>query len=163
MIDISAYTQLPASQIEYQLKQEEGCVPIMYKDTVGFNTCGIGHNCDASPLLPIIGRKLKPGEQLTPEEINRIFEHDLLLVLDQLHENVDFFPTLDMYTQYVLISMTWNLGIKGLLKFAIFLTAVKKGQTQKALAEMKNSKWAKQVPNRVKRLQHVLEFKNLLT
>jgi lysozyme len=52
----------------------------------------------------------------------------------------------------VLVNMAYNLGVTGLLSFKKMLSAYKKGAFVEAAQHMLDSKWAKQVGDRAKRL-----------
>lgn len=56
----------------------------------------------------------------------------------------------------VLISMAYQMGVSGLANFKMMLTAIAQQQWATAGAEMMNSLWAKQTPNRAKRHQQQL-------
>lgn len=70
----------------------------------------------------------------------------------ELQNTLSWFRSLDDLRQDVLVNMSYNLGVSGLLGFHQTLTSVADGRYADAADEMMQSKWAKQVPNRAKRL-----------
>ena len=155
MIDLNQYTSVPYEFIYENLSEEEGIRTVAYLDTRGITTCGIGHSCQATPTKPLIGRDIKVGLSITYAEIEILFNHDIQKVLQSL-QSLSFFKSLSESQQYVLISMTFNLGFEGLLKFKQFLSALENHDIQKAKEELADSTWAKQVPNRLKKLQGMI-------
>jgi lysozyme len=114
-----------------------------YKDTVGKLTIGVGRN------LTDVG--------LSEDEINYLLVNDLKKVEDQLDNNLPWWKDLDVIRQRVLIDMAFNMGIRGLLGFTNTLKAVHEMRWNAAAEGMRQSKWAKQVGNRAKRLAQMME------
>ena len=56
-----------------------------------------------------------------------------------------WFPSLPVVRQDVLVEMAFNLGIKGLLNFKKMIAAVQNHDWKEAVAQMKDSKWATQI------------------
>ena len=155
-MDISQYTNVPYEYIYENLSEEEGEKLVAYTDTRGYTTVGIGHCCSSNPIKLIIGREIKVGQSITPEESKKIFDHDLVNVLSDL-QKLDFFKSLSEHEQYVLIDLTFNLGYAGLLKFKHFLEAMREHDNKSAIAELKNSAWFHQVGRRAQYLINLLE------
>lgn len=65
---------------------------------------------------------------------------------------LSWWPTLSDVRQDVLVNMAYELGVNGLLAFHQTLTYVAAGEYALAAVAMLQSKWAKQVPGRAKRL-----------
>jgi lysozyme len=59
--------------------------------------------------------------------------------------------------QVVLVCMAYQLGVAGLLGFKNMLAATASGDYKKAAAEMLNSRWARQTPNRAQRMAKQME------
>jgi lysozyme len=156
MIDVSTYTTVPYDYIASNLKDEEGCKNAPYKCTAGHETIGIGHNLDAQSIDNIIGRHFY-GDHISMDEVILIFDHDLKKVLVSIIENIPNFKSYKPSAQYVITSMTFNMGVGGIMKFKNFLKAVDKGDIPVAIKEMEDSKWFVQVPNRAKKLINLLK------
>jgi len=118
---------------------DEGKKDRPYPDTVGKLTIGIGRNLDD------VG--------LSEEEIDMLFRNDLRAAVVSLEKNVRCYDKLSGARQLVLINMMFNLGTPRLMKFKKFLAALDAGNYALASEEMMDSDWAKQVPNRAKRLE----------
>ena len=58
--------------------------------------------------------------------------------------------------QSVLVDMSYNLGVHGLMKFHKMLDAMQNGDYDTAADEIDSSKWADEVPSRAKRASAIL-------
>jgi len=102
-----------------------------YKDTQGKITIGIGRNLDD------VG--------LSSEEIEFLFENDLVRAIGAAKILIPNFDELDSVRQEILINMAFNLGQGGLAKFRRMIEAIKKKDFENAANEMLDSQWSKQV------------------
>lgn len=125
-----------------QLTVDEGVKPQVYKDSLGLWTIGIGRLVDPSI----------PGSGLRPEEIQYLFANDLKDRLTSLSAKLPWLATLDEARQGVLLNMSFQLGVTGLLKFKNTLELVRTGKYIEAASAMRKSLWAKQTPKRAGRL-----------
>jgi len=142
--------------LKKELTDEEGLKYRPYKCTAGHWTIGIGHNIDAMPIDDIIGRKYSLSITLTKKEVDDIFLHDLNNVLNDLADHIPWFDELPGYQQYVMISLVFNLGIGGLLKFKNTLKSWSKGNIDGVIYGLRNSKWYRQVGRRSPKLIGIL-------
>lgn len=129
------------NNVEDQLRLDEGEKLHAYQDHLGYWTIGIGHLIDK-----------RKGGGITPEISRIIFQHDLREVRKGLTRALPWFPRLDLARQGVLVNMAFQMGVGGLLKFRDTLAHVEAGDYREASAEMLNSKWARQTPERAQRL-----------
>tara|TARA_Y100001970_G_scaffold256633_1_gene334546 strand:- start:1832 stop:2260 length:429 start_codon:yes stop_codon:yes gene_type:complete len=125
-----------------QLIDHEGMELKAYKDTVGKITIGVGRNLDD------VG--------ISGEEAMILLKNDIQRIVDQLDEKLDWWRELDPPRQRALISMGFNLGIYGLLKFKNTLEALKNKRWVEASDEMMDSKWASQVGRRAEMLSQIM-------
>ena len=125
-----------------QLTADEGVKPQVYKDSLGLWTIGIGRLVDPSI----------PGSGLRPEEIQYLFANDLEDRLTSLSAKIPWLATLDEARQGVLLNMSFQMGVIGLLKFKNTLELVRTGKYVEAATAMLQSLWAKQTPKRAGRL-----------
>lgn len=125
------------------IKEHEGCRLKPYKCTAGKLTIGWGRNIED------VG--------ISQQEADYLFDNDLKKVQDELLAKIPWFTTLNEVRQAVLLDMAFNLGVNGLLKWVITLGNVAKGHYKQASIDMLNSKWAKQVPNRAKKLSAMMD------
>lgn len=127
--------------IESQLTRDEGNIPYAYQDHLGFWTIGVGF---------LVDKKKNAG--LYPEEIQFILTNRINKIKAELNKRLSWFGKLDEVRQGALINMAYQLGIDGLLKFKKFIAFMQVGQYEKASVEMLDSLWARQTPDRAKRL-----------
>ena len=133
-----------------QIKSDEGCRLDVYNDSLGFPTAGIGH------LLPH-DSPLKVGDKITQVQCDAYFQQDLAVAISGCRRLLSTFDALPDAAQAVLVNMCFNMGAGGLGEFHHFLAAVQNADWQEAVAEMQNSKWAKQLPARSGRLVSMIE------
>jgi len=132
-------------KVESNLIDDEGIQKFVYKDSLGFDTIGIG-------------RCVSPGKEgLTVDECMYLLRNDITNVYTQLLR-IDWFNKLDIPRQNVIIEMTFNLGLQGMLGFKGMISAIQEQRYTKAAIEMLNSKWATQVKGRAARLAKRMEF-----
>ena len=144
--------------VQEELEEEEGVKYYAYLDTVKILTVGIGHNLIANPSKPIIGRAITVvGQKVTEKEVEQLFNYDLQNVMKDLDKHLVWWRELDDVRQYVLISLCFNLGIHGLLKFKNTLHFYKLGMYSQAADNLKQSKWYKQVKTRGVKLIRLLK------
>lgn len=139
------------TNIKDQLKRDEGTKLFLYKDSRGFNTIGTGHNCDANPLPFDI------SHGITMEQSDRILDLDIARTRDKLFAALPWCANLDDARLGVLINMSFNLGVGGLLEFHHDIEDTKNGNYAKAAADMQASAWYAQVGDRAKRLCKQME------
>lgn len=125
-----------------QLTLDEGKRPHVYKDHLGFYTIGIGRLVDSR----------KPGSGLRDVEMAFMLNNDLDDRLTELSKRLPWFDDLDDARKGVLVNMSFQLGVEGLLKFKNMLKCVAAGDYTGASREMLDSLWARQTPARADRL-----------
>jgi lysozyme len=130
------------SNLVRQLNGDEGRKPCVYQDHLGFWTIGVGRLVDAR----------KPGAGLRPKEMDYLLANDIEDRVQQLTARLPWFVNLDEARQGVLLNMSFQLGVDGLLGFKNTLELVRTGQYATAADAMLQSKWAGQTPERAKRL-----------
>jgi len=128
--------------VEDLIAKHEGSSPVIYNDSMGIPTIGIGHNLNASSLPA----GMTPP--LTSAQISQLFQTDLSGVMKDLTNNMPWFSSLDTVRQAVLIDMDFNMGWPTLSQFVNTLAMVKAGNYAGAAAGMLDSTWATQVPGR---------------
>lgn len=109
-----------------------------YRDTTGHLTIGVGRNLDA------VG--------LSNDECSYLLRNDILRVESGLDALISWWRQLDDARQMVVAEMAFNLGVSGLMAFVGMLSALKVGDYAKAADEMLDSRWARQVGDRAKKL-----------
>ena len=122
-------------KVVQEIKEDEGFEGDVYLDHLDNPTIGYG------TLLPI-----------TEAEASLLLRYRLESKIEHFAELYKPFITLPVEAQLVLANMMYQLGVNGLLKFKRTLALLSEWEFEKASKEMLDSRWAKQTPNRAKRL-----------
>jgi lysozyme len=134
------------SVLEQLLNEEEGRVPHAYQDHLGFWTIGVGHLIDE-----------RKGGRLPDYIIDALLQHDIDEKLGQA-KTLQGFDRLNEVQQAVLVSMVFQMGIGGIRGFPAMLRALAAGDINRAAAEGRDSKWAREdTPRRAERQMTMLE------
>lgn len=132
--------------IRSQLLRDEGDKPSVYQDQFGYWTIGVGFLIDARK-----GGKLPPA----------VRDFWLDYVIDErrraLRAALPWFDRLDDVRKAVLLNMSYQLGVAGVLGFSATLARVRDGRYADAANSMLQSLWAKQTPERARRLSRQME------
>ena len=120
------------------LKRHEGFRQFPYKDSVGILTIGYGRNLESKGI--------------SESEAEWLLKQDVALALLQLQRAVGSFDSLSDVRKSVLVNMTFNMGIAGVMKFKQMLAALEIKDYNKAADAMLDSTWAKQVGKRATEL-----------
>ena len=126
-----------------QLKRDEGVRLKPYRDSVGKLTIGVGRNLDD------VG--------IDANEADFLLSNDVVRAGLELSTHLPWTDKLDDARRGVLLNMTFNLGIAGLLTFRNTLSLIQNGHYAAAAAAMLDSKWAAQVGPRAQRLSQQME------
>jgi len=136
-------------RLKEEIISDEGCVLKVYRDHLGYFTIGVGHLVLPSDEEWGTGE----GTPITQTRADELLFHDLNTVLDEcethFHQNWSIWPE---EVKLIIANMAFNLGITKLKKFQNMLTAVNAEDYKTASEEGLDSRWAKQVHNRAKRL-----------
>lgn len=116
------------------IKAEEGFSGTVYVCSEGFDTVGYGSR------MPI-----------TKEEAELLLEYRLKGMKSQL---TGYLYDIDIKDEAwdILFNMSYQMGVKGVLNFKNMIKALKNNDYKEASIQMLDSLWAKQTPNRAKRL-----------
>ena len=117
----------------------EGYKDIVYADTLGLPTVGIGH----------MDKKLTIGTKVSEEQIEAYYTDDIKYAIAVAKKAVKDFDGLDEARQLTLIQLAFNLANK-LFQFKDTLKAIDERDFNKAADCLADSKWYKQVGNRGK-------------
>lgn len=132
------------------LVRDEGLVLKAYPDPLTGAapwTIGVGHT----------GPDVHKDMVITRDEAFRLLEVDITTAQAALDKALTWWRTLDTTRQWVLVSMVFNMGISGFLKFTNTIEAIKDHRWSDAKAGMTKSLWARQVGNRATRLANMME------
>ncbi len=129
--------------IEEQLIKHEGFESKVYHCPAGRLTIGVGRNLE--------------DKGITREEALYLLRNDIKECETDLRTIFDNFEELDKIRKNVLIDMRFNLGPNRFRQFKKMIAAVRKKDFQKALKEMKDSNWYRQVGKRGENLCEMME------
>jgi lysozyme len=130
------------TELVKQLRGDEGEKPCAYQDHLGFWTIGVGRLVDSR----------KPGAGLRSDEITFLLNNDIDDRIDALTRRLPWFQNLDDARKGVLLNMSFQLGVDGLLGFKNTLAMIERGEYARAAEAMLFSRWAEQTPARAKRM-----------
>ena len=147
-----------------QLAKHEGVVLEVYKDSLGFDTIGIGRNLEDRGIADLelahmektMSEIYKDG--ITKEEAYFLADKDVEIVERELLNSHPIVRELDAIRQRVLVDMAFNMGIPRLSKFIRMWGAIDKQDYESAAKEMQDSRWARQVKSRADTLSYAMEY-----
>ena len=114
---------------------------------MGFWTIGIGRLIDA-----------RKGGGISREESDYLLNNDINNRIASLEKALPWFNDLDDARKGVLLNMSFQMGINGLLNFKTTLARVQSGDYFGAADSMLQSKWANQTPQRANRLADQMRY-----
>jgi len=126
---------LPAYRLKLRnlLIKHEGFKAVLTTDTTGHYFYGYGHDA-STPISTTAG--------------GVILDDDIQWHATHLPLAWPLFNSLSDARKCVLMDMSYNLGLQGLLEFKEMLAALEAGNYDEAADQMLNSLWAKQVGDR---------------
>ena len=127
--------------ITADLKRDEGFVGHAYQDSEGYWTIGYGR---------LIDERLGGG--ITECEAEVLLDYDIRRALADLDHALPWWRELPSSWQRGLVNMCFNLGLTRLLGFKRMLAALQAGDGDRAADEALDSKWARQVGARARRV-----------
>jgi lysozyme len=134
------------AEIAAHLEQEEGRVDHAYQDSLGFLTIGVGRLIDK-----------RKGGKLSDEEIDHLLANDIRSKMKAIEGWAAWHAVKDDPARATaLLSMAFQLGVDGLAGFKNSLQLIADRQWQQAAANLMQSLWAKQTPNRAKRVTQMI-------
>jgi lysozyme len=126
-----------------RIKEHEGYVGVVYKDSLGIDTIGYGFaikdlELDEDICQEILVRKLKNLD-------------------DMVKLKFSWFKYMPPQIKDVVMEMCYQLGVTGFSKFKKTIAYLQNKQWDDASEEMLDSLWAKQTPNRAKALSDIVK------
>ena len=128
-----------------ELKADEGLELKAYKCTAGKWTIGIGRNLEDTGI--------------SEAEAYFLFDNDLDRVIREVSNDPVIGPIYAKVPETVkrgLLNMCFQLGLGGLRQFRNMLGALDAGKYQDAYKHALDSRWARQTPNRARRVANQL-------
>ena len=132
------------------VKKHEGYRNKVYLDTLGKRTVGVGHLC--------VEDFWEDDKEYEEKFLMTILEHDLQTAVKSAKELMQQHGCMDMdeVAEEIVIEMVFQLGKTGVSKFKNMWKALSELNYVGASFEMLDSKWAKQVGDRAKRLKQMI-------
>lgn len=135
------------------LKEEEGFRSEAYIDTEGYPTIGYGLK---------IGDKGQPVEHFKLLKMSKdvglaYLQEEVVELYERLSNTFKWFQHLNTDRQAVITCMAYQLGVAGLYMFKNMIIAILKEDWDEASAQMLDSRWYKQTPNRVERMATMMK------
>tara|TARA_Y100000114_G_C11635830_1_gene266738 strand:+ start:206 stop:649 length:444 start_codon:yes stop_codon:yes gene_type:complete len=140
-------------KLKEEIKNDEGVIYEVYLDHLGYKTCGVGHLCRATDPE----NKLEVGDPVSVERVDILFAEDLETTIDECKLLYNNFDDLPEEVQRIIANMLFNMGRPRLSRFHKMKKAIDNGDWIEASVQMKDSLWARQVPNRADRLVKRME------
>ena len=140
-------------------KINEGHFRCVYKDPRGIPTIGVGFNLKKSGArmrITNIGANykniLRKSECLTDSQIKDLFDDDMAEAVQCARSWLSkVWSKLGSTRQSVIADMAFNMGCSSLKQFKRMKAAIEEQDYTKAAAEMRNSRWCRQVKSRCDR------------
>ena len=130
------------------LKTDEGWSAFPYRDSLGYLTLGYGFLVDE-----------RKGGGL-PREVGQMWLRFLVEnVADDLDRALPWLRNSPEHVQRALLNMAYQMGVEGLLKFRNTLPLIQAGRYDEAADRALQSVWARQTPNRARRVTDMLRGK----
>lgn len=133
-----------------ELWDDEGFREYAYQDSLGYWTIGVGRLIDK-----------RKGGRITEQEAHYLLTND---IDEKYHELITALPWVQEHSdtiQRALTNMAFQLGINGLLGFKRTLSLIQERKYEEAAKNALLSKWAKQTPNRAKRVTDLIRLGNV--
>jgi lysozyme len=141
--------------IEQTVEGHEGRRTVVYRDTRGNLTIGIGFNLDALGAEGICGMfnldydgLCSRNVAMTDAQVDEIFEYQLNLVIGQAMQILPNFATMPDSAQAAICDMIFEMGMGGFCKFTNTIRDLRTENYKQAAVDALDSEWAKQVPTR---------------
>ena len=140
-------------ELKEHIKFEEGVKlndngeHILYNDSLGYKTLGIGHLVKATDPE----NEMEVGTVVSQERVDECFEADLYVAINDMEKFTEDM-NVDENVKECVTHMVFQLGLPRLNKFRKFKQALLDGDIKSAQTEMKDSLWYRQTTNRAERL-----------
>lgn len=129
------------AELTKQLRRDEDEILHAYPDHLGYLTIGVGRLIDK-----------RKGGGITEEESAYLLSNDIDKREAELLRRAPWMANLDQVRFGALLNMAFQMGVDGLLGFKNTLAMVREGDYEGASEGMLNSLWARQTPERAKRI-----------
>ena len=122
------------------IKQHEGFVPTVYKDSLGIDT--IGYGFAIKDLF------------LNKDLCDLILERKISHLLEKINDKFTWYKYMPPAIQDIVVEMCYQMGVYGFSRFKKTIAYLQDKKFEEASVEMLDSRWAIQTPNRAKELSN---------
>ena len=140
------------AQLKTDLIEMEGYSNIVYRDSTGNLTAGIGHRLTKKDL-----KLFQKGTKVTTYQINKWFNTDIQWALRSAAKASKRMQVDNIAFIHALTQMYFQLGNTGASKFIAFEHHIKHGNYIEAKLALYDSKWNEQTPRRVEVVVRTIE------
>ena len=126
------------------IKESEGFRSSVYKCTAGHDTIGYGFAIK--------------DLHLTKDDCDIILERKIAELKIRVNNKFPFLADLPEEVQDVVIECCYQLGVSGFSNFKKTIEYLMQKDFENAGIEMLDSRWAKQTPNRAKKLSDIVKY-----
>ena len=126
------------------IKESEGFRSTVYKCTAGHDTIGYGFAIK--------------DLHLTKDDCDMILERKIAELKIRVNNKFPFLADLPEAVQDVVIECCYQLGVSGFSNFKKTIEYLMQKDFENAGIEMLDSRWAKQTPNRAKKLSDIVKY-----
>jgi len=148
-----------------KLIEHEGLVLTVYQDTLGIDTIGIGRNLkdrgiskEELDYLDIPNMEVIYEHGISEADARYLALNDITIVENELCRVHSCVEELDGVRQLILMDMAFNMGVPRLCKFKKMWNAIHEQNFEAASLEMMDSRWARQVGGRAKKLSDAMKI-----
>lgn len=139
---MATFTRKNRAVMVEQLGKDEGFRKNLYLCSAGKQTIGFGRNLE--------------DRGVTREEATYLLNNDIELAIKDA-EKFTWFEDLNQARKAVVVNMIFNIGLPTFKKFKNTIRLIKAGDYDEASVEMLDSRWARQVGSRARRLSREMK------
>ena len=133
------------------IKAHEGYEPMVYQCTEGHDTIGIGFKVADLKLSE------KVCDLIMEEKLNDLILEEILDdLISRIERKLSWFRYAQDEVKLVIVNMSYQMGLSGVLKFKRALAAMEIKNWDLAATEMLDSLWAKQTSRRANELADLI-------
>lgn len=148
--------------LKARLREEEGVRTVVYRDSVGHPTIGVGFNLDrqdAGTILNRVGANIGDvlcGKPLTLDQVDQLLDITSCEAIETARAHVPGLDAMPEAVQQVIVDLTFNMGWTTLSGFRRFLGYIALHYWREAADALADSLWHRQVGSRAIRLENML-------
>jgi len=135
--------------LKKRIRDHEGFIAKPYLDSLGKATIGYGH-------LITEEDNFEEGKEYSKDELLKLFDKDFEKAEMGCNQLVGHILELHIEAKNIVTEMVFQLGTQGVRNFKNMISALEARDYQRASAEMLDSRWNVQTPNRCQSLAKIM-------